>query len=233
VRLERYEYTDLGVHGKLFLPDGTELATLEPPWVDNEPFVSCIPEGIYTLVPHDTEKYPDTWALVGNTVSHFPAPDTKRSSVVFHSGNHVTDTAGCVLVADYREGYSIWNHVRGSGMSKLRSATKIAGFDPVITIINTSGREIKGMGSASKAEVTPSKPGVGAQRTLQRTIGGWVFGGVVTLLLKVGLDLELTEGQMTTGSMFIGSAVVSPFLAWVGKKRRQADKENGILGELF
>ena len=70
--LERYEYNDVGTFGSLHLPDGSQLAVLEPPWIDNGPFVSCVPEGKYVLVPHNTEKYPDTWALVGKTVSQWP-----------------------------------------------------------------------------------------------------------------------------------------------------------------
>lgn len=58
---------------------------------------SCVPEGHYQLEPHNSERYPGTWALVGRNVSHWPGP-AARSTILFHSGNTTADTAGCILV---------------------------------------------------------------------------------------------------------------------------------------
>lgn len=84
-----------------------QIVTLERPWIpDREhgsrPEESCIPEGVYTLDPHSTDKYPDTWALVNhdNQVYHWPGerPDDKgRYACVFHSGAWVRHTLGCIL----------------------------------------------------------------------------------------------------------------------------------------
>jgi len=43
------EYSEDKTEGILTLPDGSELRTLERPWLNNEPFVSCIPEGVYIV----------------------------------------------------------------------------------------------------------------------------------------------------------------------------------------
>lgn len=78
---------------------GLELATLEDPLkggglVPN----SCVPEGLYRLVRHSGKVHHDTWALVGEHVSHYPEPGKARSACVFHGGDTVADTLGCPLV---------------------------------------------------------------------------------------------------------------------------------------
>jgi len=94
---------------------GDKFYTIEKPWRNNTPFLSCIPEGNYVLVPHDTRKYPDTWAMVGGTVSHGPDPAFERYACVFHSANYSDQLTGCVgpglgmqilkeSVATYRSG---------------------------------------------------------------------------------------------------------------------------------
>jgi hypothetical protein len=88
--------------GVLELEDGFVLATLEDTFKGNGPD-SCVPEGSYQLVPHSGPKYRDTWALVGATVSHQPAAGKARSAILFHGGDTVEDTRGCILVG--REHY--------------------------------------------------------------------------------------------------------------------------------
>lgn len=63
--------------------------TLENPWVDNKPWVSCIPEGAYAVRPHNGKKFRDVWiveAVEG------------RSGILIHEGNTEEDTTGCILV---------------------------------------------------------------------------------------------------------------------------------------
>lgn len=93
--LERFAYTPFGTFGKLVLGD-LELYTVERPWLNNQPRVSCVPEGSYTLEPHSGGKYTDTWALVGDTVSHWPDEGKRRSTCVFHAGNTYEDVKGCI-----------------------------------------------------------------------------------------------------------------------------------------
>lgn len=64
--------------------------TLENTWADNEPRVSCIPEGEYRLhLMHESPKYG-----VVPKVLEVPA----RSHILFHAGNRARDTLGCVLL---------------------------------------------------------------------------------------------------------------------------------------
>lgn len=96
----------LGILTFLHRPAYMPLYTLERPWLDNQPFISCVPTGAYDLVFHSTPKYPSTWALVGETVSHLPHHAKQRSTVLFHAGNFVHHSTGCILLGagvDWKE----------------------------------------------------------------------------------------------------------------------------------
>ena len=96
LRLQR-TYLGEATLGVLHHPGG-RLWTLEDTLVDDGLAKgSCVPEGEYTLEHHSTEMFPETWALVGRDVSHWPGPK-RRSTILFHAGNTTEDTRGCILV---------------------------------------------------------------------------------------------------------------------------------------
>ena len=65
--------------------------TLEEPWLNNEVGVSCIPPGIYHCQRVRSPKFGDTFE-----VTNVPG----RSHILFHKGNTLDDTQGCLLVAE-------------------------------------------------------------------------------------------------------------------------------------
>lgn len=65
--------------------------SLELSWRNNEPEVSCIPAGVYKAVRHTSPKFGETYLLVD-------VP--KRSEILFHAGNSIADTKGCILLGD-------------------------------------------------------------------------------------------------------------------------------------
>ena len=65
--------------------------TLEEPWRDNQPNISCIPTGRYTCKRVDSPKFGGTFE-----VTNVPG----RTHVLFHKGNTTDDTHGCILVAE-------------------------------------------------------------------------------------------------------------------------------------
>lgn len=65
--------------------------TLERPWQDNEPQVSCIPPGRYACQRLRSPRFGWTFE-----VQHVP----NRTHVLFHSGNTLEDTHGCILVGE-------------------------------------------------------------------------------------------------------------------------------------
>jgi len=75
-------------------------ATLEPPWKNNKPNISCIPEGLYHCKMRKSNKF--GWCYYVTDV-------TGRSWILTHSGNLAGDRAkgflshtyGCILQGKY------------------------------------------------------------------------------------------------------------------------------------
>lgn len=80
------EYDENRTTGILTLPDGTELITLERPWLNNEPFVSCIPEGQYVVCRNQTGKH--QWYGLLDVEG--------RSFIEIHTATRVDHLEGCI-----------------------------------------------------------------------------------------------------------------------------------------
>ncbi len=65
--------------------------TLERPWQDNQQNVSCIPAGRYRCERIRSPKF--GWTFEVKNVPN-------RTHVLFHSGNTIEDTHGCILVGE-------------------------------------------------------------------------------------------------------------------------------------
>ena len=88
IELQRIKHSKHQILGKLTI-NGVRYDTLELPWKDNEPRVSCIPAGRYDVVKRHSPKY-------GH---HFHVLDVpNRSYILIHHGNYHRDTLGCILV---------------------------------------------------------------------------------------------------------------------------------------
>ena len=87
IRLERFAYLPNGTLGRLFLPDGTVLYTVERPWLDNKVGESCIPEGEYFCEPFDGNKFKGVFQITD-------VPN--RSYILFHAANYPSQLQGCV-----------------------------------------------------------------------------------------------------------------------------------------
>jgi hypothetical protein len=110
VTLIRYAYLPQATLGRLVLP-GVPFAlyTLERPWIQNPagpaglPERSCVPDGIYTLHPHDSEKHPGTYLLeaqnLGVYETELPAGQAwGRTEILIHKANQVDELLGCIGV---------------------------------------------------------------------------------------------------------------------------------------
>lgn len=87
----------MGTFGRIDLGDHI-LYTVEQDWENNRRGVSCIPDGIYTLEPHNSPKHPHVVALVNHAlgVYHFEDPQAKRSNILIHSANRAAQLRGCI-----------------------------------------------------------------------------------------------------------------------------------------
>lgn len=101
--------------------------TLEPPWLNNQPNISCIPAGSYDLVPWLSPS------LKINTLKLENVPN--RSGILFHSGNDAggvdTDSQGCILVGLQ------FGKVGGKSQKMGLLQSKIA-FSKLIEVVKTS-----------------------------------------------------------------------------------------------
>ena len=89
LKLKREIISNKAVLGSLILDSNEICKTLENPWLNNQPHISCIPAGKYIAIKYSSEKYPDVWELqdvVG------------RSKILIHMGNLEKHTEGCILV---------------------------------------------------------------------------------------------------------------------------------------
>ena len=99
--LRRFRSDEDGTFGTLEV-DNHVFFTVERPWKDNKPFVSCIPEGDYILVPHQSNKYGHVLAMINHQigVTHQKEPDSTRYACLIHTANYPKDVEGCIGLGD-------------------------------------------------------------------------------------------------------------------------------------
>ena len=90
--ITRFARAPFGVFGSMDV-DGATLYTVEKPWLNNQPSISCIPTGIYRCKPR--------WYYRGgyDAIEITDVPD--RTHILFHKGNRPSDFAGCIGVTSY------------------------------------------------------------------------------------------------------------------------------------
>ena len=80
------EYPSDKTTGILTLPDGFEIPTLELPDLNNQPFISCIPEGQYIVRRNQTGKH-----------QYYELLDVpERSFIEIHPATRVDHLEGCI-----------------------------------------------------------------------------------------------------------------------------------------
>lgn len=77
----------MGVFGRMMI-EGQQLFTVERPWLQNQPSVSCIPSGDYYCAPkrYNRGGY--------DAIELLDVP--RRTHILFHKGNTLHDLAGCI-----------------------------------------------------------------------------------------------------------------------------------------
>jgi hypothetical protein len=86
--LSRIAWPDHGTFGYLTTPSGTEYATVERPWLNNMPSVSCIPTGIYICKPRFYNR---------GGYDAIEVTDVEgRTYIMFHIANSPHEVAGCI-----------------------------------------------------------------------------------------------------------------------------------------
>lgn len=88
VKLHRVISGSEGTFGVITFKGQPLCVTCENPWFDNQKNVSCIPAGNYECSSYSGTKHRNIWKL-------HDVPD--RTAIIFHAGNTINDTKGCIL----------------------------------------------------------------------------------------------------------------------------------------
>ena len=89
--IRRVTTSDKGTKGVLVFNNDPFAVTLELPWLDNAPEISCIPSGEYICKRVNSPKFGDT----------FEVTDVDgRTHILFHKANRLRDLLGCIGVAE-------------------------------------------------------------------------------------------------------------------------------------
>lgn len=91
IDLVRVGSSHRGTFGVMRHGDVPFVLTLERPWKNNERNVSCIPPDRYRCRRIRSPRFGDTYEICD-------VPG--RTNVLFHAGNTVEDTQGCILVGE-------------------------------------------------------------------------------------------------------------------------------------
>jgi hypothetical protein len=65
------------------------LATIERPWKDNKPQISCIPDGLYVCKHFDGKRFKDVWEVTNVK---------GRTAILIHQANYAAELEGCIAV---------------------------------------------------------------------------------------------------------------------------------------
>tara|TARA_B110000967_G_scaffold292_1_gene279 strand:- start:2780 stop:3220 length:441 start_codon:yes stop_codon:yes gene_type:complete len=97
ILLERNAHFDFGTFGEMVGPSGFRYYTVERPWVNNEPMVSCIPEGTYTLRQRKSGVV--TRSSGGKFTSGWEVTNVSgRTFIMIHPANWPSQLHGCIAV---------------------------------------------------------------------------------------------------------------------------------------
>lgn len=139
-KLIRFTQQGGGMAGRfvLFSDGGTEvfhMFTLERQWANNQPNVSCIPEGQYDVYPYQSPTFGRTLVLEGIGVSVQKAPNV-RWGILIHPANHAHELQGCIAPAHsltIKRGEIVANPPSSSALAALLDKVGSNPFKLIIT----------------------------------------------------------------------------------------------------
>ena len=123
VYLKRVSYSKKGTYGVLVYNEVPIAVTLELPWKDNSPNVSCIPCGMYSVERYDSAKF-------GRCLKLMDVPN--RYGILIHSGNTLSDSEGCILVGSMFEGDAVSHSKYALGLLLAKLPSKFV-LDIILT----------------------------------------------------------------------------------------------------
>lgn len=104
MRLKLYrQYTPWGTYGRIFTWESKRLVccTVERPWLDNKPNVSCIPHGSYRLVYTKSPKFGMRFHLENKAIGVTLKAPGERTHIMLHAANVPSELEGCIAPVSY------------------------------------------------------------------------------------------------------------------------------------
>lgn len=130
LRLVRSETTPDGVFGRLVIPNGRVLFTLEDDWKNNAPCESCIPAGTYPLRRTIYQK---------RQLETFEICDVpNRSRILIHPANTENDVEGCVGVG-MRRGWLTVSKDEDTGAANVEKRAVVDSKKAFMTFMDAMG----------------------------------------------------------------------------------------------
>jgi len=90
--LTRLDMSQFGTFGQFTTDTSISFFSLERPWLDNKPNISCIPPGIYTCSMSWSPRFGRPLYLVG------PVPG--RAGIRIHPANLASQLQGCIALGE-------------------------------------------------------------------------------------------------------------------------------------
>lgn len=97
ITLKRTQFLANCTMGQISLTDGTVIYSLELPWKDNQKDISCVPPGVYNLIPYTSPKHDSTWYLENESLG-VGGNGAERSFCEIHSANWASQLEGCIAL---------------------------------------------------------------------------------------------------------------------------------------
>ena len=94
ITIKRIVSNDKYTLGALSVDNDPICWTLEEPYKNNHPNISCIPVGTYKAVRNCSKKFGECFRVY-DLAGREPA---NRIGILIHSGNTTEDTSGCILL---------------------------------------------------------------------------------------------------------------------------------------
>ena len=94
------KYGDMAATGTLTDSAGSfAFHTVELPWRDNRADESCVPEGLYELIPYNSPKHGPTWCLENAVLGVTAAgSNATRGYCEIHAANWAEQLLGCIAL---------------------------------------------------------------------------------------------------------------------------------------
>lgn len=154
--LTRFSYAPDRTEGVVIIDNNNIFYSLEQPWNNNIPYNSCIPDGLYSLEPFQSNKFGDTFALVNPTLNVYKnsqdrKADLDRFACLIHPANFVDQLQGCIafgmgrkLLADKSKGGQLDLAVADSrkAVSKILSYIRQENIK-YLNIVTTKGAKLR------------------------------------------------------------------------------------------